>query len=290
LKKVNKVIIPVAGLGTRMIPATKSIPKEMLPIFDKPLIQIIVEEAIQAGFKNIIFVTHKNKSSIIDHFKKNLELEISLKKKKSKFLLKELNKLSKFNSYISTVEQEEIKGLGHAILCAKDLILDENFAVMLPDMIISYGRKKNFLEMKKNFEEYGNSSILLSKVEKSEVQNYGIAKFKKGIKTDNFFQLEEIVEKPLPNKSTSNLAAVGRYIFDNELLRFLSIEKPDSSGEIQLSGAISSFMKTKKKINGLILDGEFHDCGSKSGYIIANLAFSMKDKSVKKEVLKYLNK
>lgn len=288
---LNKVIIPLAGLGTRMLPATKEISKEMLPVSGKPVIHHIVQEAIDSGFSEIIFVLNKNKLAVENYFKKNTELESYLEKKRQISLLKEVKDISKLKTNILTTFQKEPKGLGHAILSAKSLISGEPFAVMLPDMILdSDHRKNNLAKMKEKFDKSGESSILLGRVNKSNVQNYGIAKLKEKSGKKLFFPLQDIIEKPTPQKAPSNLFVVGRYIFDNEILNFLAREKPDSKGEIQLSGAISSFLKSTNIVNGLLIEGEVHDCGSKIGYLIANLAFSVKDKNIKKEVLKYLKK
>ena len=291
MKKLKKVVIPMAGLGTRMLPATKVIPKELLPIAGKPIIQYIVEEAIGAEFSEIIFVTNSSKLSIESHFKTSSKLENKLKKQLKISLLKEIKKISRLKVKIINIEQKEPKGLGHAILSAKPLISKDPFAVMLPDMIIESNYKKNnFALMKENFEKTLEPSILLGRVKKSDVQNYGIVKFNKKSLKNTFFQLDDIIEKPSPKKAPSNLFVAGRYVFDNKIFDFLDREQPDSSGEIQLTGAISKYLRSLKKFNGLILEGKIHDCGSKLGYLIANIAFSFEDPSIKKEVLKYLKK
>ncbi len=291
MKKLKKVVIPMAGLGTRMLPATKVIPKELLPIAGKPIIQYIVEEAIGAEFSEIIFVTNSSKLSIESHFKTSSKLENKLKKQLKISLLKEIKKISRLKVKIINIEQKEPKGLGHAILSAKPLISKDPFAVMLPDMIIESNYKKNnFALMKENFEKTREPSILLGRVKKSDVQNYGIVKFNKKSLKNTFFQLDDIIEKPSPKKAPSNLFVAGRYVFDNKIFDFLDREQPDSSGEIQLTGAISKYLRSLKKFNGLILEGKIHDCGSKLGYLIANIAFSFEDPSIKKEVLKYLKK
>ena len=291
MKKLNKVVIPVAGLGIRMLPATKEVPKEMLPVAGKPIIHHIVNEAIESGFSEIIFVSHKSKESVEKYFLRNPKLELILEKKFQESLLDEIKNISNLGTKIVSILQDKPKGLGHAILCAKTLIAGEPFGVMLPDMILDYRRKKNsFAKMKKNFEEVGESSILLGKVKKSEVQNYGIAKFNKRDNKNRFFSLDDIVEKPEPKKAPSNLFAVGRYIFENEILSFLGKEKPDRSGEIQLTGAISNFLKSSKTLKGCLVEGDFYDCGNMIGYLIANLNFSIKDPTTKKEVFKLLKK
>ena len=291
MKKINKIIIPVAGLGTRMLPATKIIPKEMLPLDGKPIIQYIVMEAIKAGFSEIILVSSKDRIPLESHFEISPKLENVLKKTFRKSLLKEIKELSRLNVKILNVRQNVAKGLGHAILCAKSLISNEPFAVMLPDMVLDFNSKKNNLAiMKNNYERSGISSILLAKVKKSKVQNYGIAKVSKHKRNNLFFPIDDVIEKPTPDEAPSNLFVAGRYVLDNEIFKYLSEERPDSSGEIQLTGAISNFLKSKKELYGCLLDGKVYDCGSKLGYLIANLAFSLKDKDTKKEILKFIKK
>lgn len=288
---IKKVIVPIAGLGSRMLPVTKSIPKEMLPIDGTPIIQFVVEEALSSGFSEIIFITNSRKTSVKKYFKKNTEFEQAFKNKSNNPVYKLIKKISKFEEKITFVNQKSPKGLGHAILCAKSLIGNDPFAVMLPDMIIDSKEKKhNLALMKKNFDKSGESSILLGKIKKSDVQSYGIAKLKNKTRNNIFFPLADIIEKPSEKEAPSNFFVVGRYVFDNEILKFLSEERPDSTGEIQLSGAISNFLKTNRKLNGLLLDGEVYDCGSKLGYLSANLVFSFKDRNIKKEVLKVLKK
>lgn len=287
---LKKVIIPIAGFGTRMLPATKNISKEILPLNGIPIIQYIVNEALDSGFSEIIFITNKKKSLTVDYFEKDLILESFLRKISKKNLLKKMQAISNIKVKLTTVRQKKI-GLGAAILSAKSLISNQPFAVMLPDMIIDSNNKKNNLAlMKKNFERTGKSSLLLGKAKKSDIHKYGIAKFKKNSNKNNFFPIDDIVEKPSPKKAPSNLFAVGRYIFDNKILDFLSNEKPDSSGEIQLTGSISKYLKSSNKINGLIVQGDVHDCGNKLGFLIANLAFSFKDSKLRREVLKFINK
>ncbi len=289
MKKLKKVIIPAAGLGTRMLPATKVIQKEMLPLAGKPIIHYIVNEAIKAGFTEIILVTNENKISSESYFETSFELETALSKISNKTLLKEMREISNLKAKIINVKQNKPKGLGHAILTAESLILDEPFAVILPDMIIdSNYNLKNLALMKKNFEKTQVSSILLGKCKKSETQNYGIVKVKNKNSKNNFLEINDVIEKPNPKKAPSNLFVAGRYVFSNEILRYLNKEKPDLSGEIQLTGALYNFLKDSKTLKGLLLEGDIHDCGNKLGYLIANLAFSFKDKKIKREVLKFI--
>ena len=289
LNPVNKIIIPIAGLGTRMLPATKAIPKEMLPINNKPIIQHIVEEASEAGFKEVILVTHSSKYSVENHFDTSFELEAELEKRVKRALLKEIKSISKLNLAIHTVRQGKAKGLGHAILCAKSLIGEESFAIALPDMLVKGSNKKNNLSlMKLEFEQKGISSILLGKAKKEDINKYGIVKIKKNKTFSEMYEIEKIIEKPTLNSAPSNLFAVGRYIFKNKLMEYLSSAKPDKLGEIQLTEAIDKYLINQNQVLGLKLSGEFFDCGDKLGYLKANIEYAKEDPQLKKELLKYL--
>ena len=291
MKKISKVVIPVAGLGTRMLPVTKTIPKEMLPILNKPIIQYIVEEAIYAGFEEIILVTHSSKYSIENHFDKSFELEATLEKRVKRGMLKEIREISKLNISLQSVRQGEAKGLGHAVLCAKRLIGKEPFAVILPDMLIS---KKNgntgdsLKEMRSNFEKYEISSILLGKAKKADIPKYGIAQIKKNSELPGLGLVEKIIEKPSIKKAPSNLYAVGRYIFNNDFFKYLSKVKPDKFNEIQLTGAIEDYIKDNNKVNAFSLEGDMFDCGDNIEYILANLEFALKDPVMKTKIKNYL--
>ena len=291
MKKINKVVIPVAGLGTRMLPATKAIPKEMLPVANKPIIQYIVEEAIYAGFKEIILITHSSKHSIENHFDKNFELESTLEKKVKRGMLKEIKALSKLNVSIQSIRQGEAKGLGHAILCAKRLIGKEPFGVILPDMLISKNNGNaadSLKEMRLNFEKEEISSVLLGKAKKVDIPKYGIAQIKKNSKLSGLGLIEKIIEKPSIKKAPSNLYAAGRYIFNNDFFTYLSKVKPDKSNEIQLTDAIEHYIKDGKKVRAFPLEGDIFDCGDNVEYILANLAFAMKDPIMKSKIKNYL--
>ncbi len=291
MEKLKKIIIPVAGLGTRMLPATKVIPKEMLPVLNKPIIQYIVEEVVYAGFKEIILVTHSSKYSIENHFDKSFELEATLEKRVKRGMLKEIREISKLNISLQSVRQGEAKGLGHAVLCAKRLIGKEPFAVILPDMLIS---KKNgntgdsLKEMRSNFEKYEISSILLGKAKKADIPKYGIAQIKKNSELPGLGLVEKIIEKPSIKKAPSNLYAVGRYIFNNDFFKYLSKVKPDKFNEIQLTGAIEDYIKDNNKVNAFSLEGDMFDCGDNIEYILANLEFALKDPVMKTKIKNYL--
>ncbi len=291
--KLNKAIIPVAGLGTRMLPATKAIPKEMLPVLNKPVIQYIVEEVIYAGFEEIILVSHSSKYSIENHFDKSFELEATLEKRVKRGMLKEIRAISRLNISLQSIRQGEAKGLGHAILCAKKLIGKEPFAVVLPDMLISKNKGNagdSLKEMKKNFEIHETSSLLLGKVKKTDISKYGIAKIRENSKPPGLGFIEKIIEKPSIEKAPSDLYAVGRYIFTNDFFKYLSKAKPDKSNEIQLTDAIDLFINDKKKVNACLLDGKIFDCGENIQLILANLEFAMKNPLMKSQIKNYLKK
>tara|TARA_A100001015_G_scaffold272276_1_gene326718 strand:+ start:10990 stop:11871 length:882 start_codon:yes stop_codon:yes gene_type:complete len=282
---LNKVIIPVAGLGTRMLPATKVIPKEMLPIVDKPIIQYVVEEVISAGFEEIILVTHSSKNSIENHFDTSFELETTLERRIKRSLLRDIKNISRLKSKIFSVRQGEAKGLGHAILQARELINGEAFAVVLPDRVMntysSNIKKDNLAKMKKEFLKKKESLILLEKVKKQEVHKYGIAKLRTPFKSDSSItRLEDIIEKPRKEFAPSQYAAVGRYIFENDIFEFIE-QKSSKNKEIEITDAIKRFIKNGRTVNSLILKGECFDCGDKIGYLksIVEIASNRKDLS-----------
>ncbi len=290
-KKIRKVVIPVAGLGTRMLPATKAIPKEMLPILNKPIIQYIVEEIIYAGFKEIILVTHSSKYSIENHFDKSFELEATLEKRVKRGMLKEIRAISKLNITMQSIRQGQAMGLGHAILCAKKIVAEEPFAIVLPDMLIS---KKDGIDgdslkkMRLSFEKNEISSILLGKAKKADISKYGIAKIKKNTKLPGLGEIKKIIEKPTIKKAPSNLYAAGRYIFNNNFFEYLSKVKPDKSNEIQLTDAIDNYIKDENKVSAFPLEGNIFDCGDNTEYILANLEFAMREPSMKTKIKNYL--
>ena len=293
MKKINKIVIPVAGLGTRMLPATKAIPKEMLAVVNKPIIQYIVEEAIYAGFKEIVLVTHSSKYPIENHFDKSFELEATLEKRVKRGMLKEIRAISKLNVSIQSIRQGEAKGLGHAILCAKRLVGKEPFAVILADMLISNENGNagySLKEMKINYEKHETSSALLGKAKKADISKYGIAQIKKNSKLPGLGLIEKIIEKPSIKRAPSNLYAAGRYIFNYDFFTYLSKVKPDKSAEIQLTDAIDNYIKDGKKVSAFALEGNMFDCGDNTEYILANLEFAMKDPIMKAKIKNYLKK
>ena len=296
MKKLRKAIIPVAGLGTRMLPATKVIPKEMLPIIKKPIIQYVVEEVIEAGFKDIIFVTHSSKNSIENHFDRSFELESTLEKRVKRSLLKEIKSISKLKVNISSIRQPEALGLGHAILQAKDIVEDEPFAVILPDRVMNPyeqdAKKKNLSFMKLEFEKLQSSLILFEKVSKKEVSNYGIAKLSKSNKK-NMMLLDDIVEKPTIKNAPSNYAVVGRYIFTSEIfneLEAMTKLKKNTSKEIELTDAIRGLLKKNKNVFAAFLKGECFDCGNPIGYFKSIVEVALSHPELKIEFRKILSR
>lgn len=280
LRKIRKAVIPVAGLGTRMLPATKAIPKEMLPLVDKPLIQYIVNECIAAGIEDIILVTHSSKNSIENHFDTSFELEAMLEKRVKRQLLSEVQSICPQHVTISSVRQGLAKGLGHAILCAYSLIGDEPFAVLLPDVIIdefeSNLTKDNLKAMLMRYEETGRSQIMVESVPESLVSNYGIADCQKHqLQPGESVEVVNLVEKPAINEAPSNLAVVGRYVLSEGIWPLLAKTPIGAGDEIQLTDAIDMLLQNEiVEIYGII--GRSHDCGSKITYAKAFVEYAMK--------------
>tara|TARA_B100000886_G_scaffold326728_1_gene273502 strand:- start:3140 stop:4045 length:906 start_codon:yes stop_codon:yes gene_type:complete len=266
--KLSKAIVPVAGLGTRMLPATKVIPKEMLPIIDKPIIQYVVEEIINAGFDEIIFVTHSSKNSIEDHFDTSFELETTLEKRVKRSLLKEIKSISKLNGTIISIRQSEAKGLGHAILQAKEIVGNESFAVILPDRVMHKSEKNlanNLSAMRDKFIKFGKSIILLEKVSSKDSEKYGIAKLERKKNKLGINRILDIVEKPSPKKAPSNFAVVGRYIFKPEIFNYIESDS-SSNKEIEITDAIKRLINSEEEVYATFLEGKCFDCGNKIGY------------------------
>ena len=272
--KIKKAIFPVGGLGTRFLPATKSMPKEMLPIVDKPLIQYAVEEAANAGIEEFIFVTGRNKSSIEDHFDHSTELEQTLSAKNKIDALKLIKNMMRAPGSVSYVRQQDPSGLGHAIWCARNFVHDEPVAVLLADDLIL--GKSAISEMIENYESGNMVSIM--EIEKKETKSYGIIKPSKI--SGKIIDVEDIVEKPDINDAPSNLAVVGRYIIEPGIFDYLSNFKKGAGGEIQLTDALADRIKSVP-LRGLVFSGRRIDCGSKIGFLKANIAFAMERKDIK---------
>jgi UTP--glucose-1-phosphate uridylyltransferase len=289
---IKKAIIPVAGLGTRMLPATKAIPKEMLPIVDKPLIQYIVNECANAGINEIVLVTQSSKNAIENHFDKSFELEATLEKRVKRQLLDEIKSICPKNVKIVHVRQGEAKGLGHAVLQARTVIGDNPFVVMLPDVIIdeyeSNLKTDNLSLMVKNFNKSQFSQIMVEEVPINDVNKYGIIDcINTNLHSGNTSQISSIVEKPEPNLAPSNLAVVGRYVFSKNIWNFLETTKIGLGNEIQLTDAIAEFLK-HERIDAFKINGNSHDCGSKLGYMMANVKYALKHPDLQNDFKLYL--
>ena len=282
--KLNKVVFPVAGLGSRFFPATKATPKEMLPIADKPLIQYAVEEALDAGFTELIFVTAKSKTSIRDHFDSKLSTNLSNLTEEKRELLSKMNEIIPKGVSCKYIFQEEPLGLGHAILQAKPLINDEPFAVILADDLID--SKTGTLKQMVDLYNDSNSSIIsVQKIDKTSSIHYGIVSL--GEKTQSKIKLTDIVEKPLPKNAPSNLGVVGRYIFCNQILNFLENISFGTGNEIQLTDGIKLMLSTYP-VYAYEFEGTRYDCGDKLGFIKANIEYALKNKTFGADLKDYL--
>lgn len=283
--KVKKAVIPVAGLGTRMLPATKAIPKEMLPLVDKPLIQYVVNECIAAGINEIILVTHSSKNSIENHFDTSFELEAILEKRVKRQLLAEIQAICPPHVTIMQVRQGLAKGLGHAILCAHPLVGNKPVAVVLPDVIIdeykSNPQTDNLAEMLKRFEETGCSQILVEPVD--DVTHYGVVDCHgESLQQGESIKIVGVVEKPAADKAPSNLSIVGRYVLSADIWVLLEKTPPGTGNEIQLTDAIAMLID-KETVEAYHLKGLSHDCGNKLGYMQAFVEYGLRHKSLGKK-------
>lgn len=280
--KVLKAVIPVAGLGTRMLPATKAIPKEMLPVVDKPLIQYVVSECIAAGIKQIVLVTHSSKNSIENHFDKSFELESMLEKRVKRQLLEEVQAICPKDVTIMHVRQGEAKGLGHAVLCALPLVGDAPFAVVLPDVLIdgydSDLSQENLAKMVSLYEQTGVSQVMVEPVPQQMVSSYGVVDIGgEALASDASVKMTAVVEKPAVNQAPSNLAVVGRYVFSKQIWQCLKRTPVGAGDEIQLTDAIALLME-KETVNAYRITGRSHDCGNKLGYMQAFVEYGLRDK------------
>ena len=282
---VKKAIIPAAGLGTRFLPATKSMPKEMLPIVDVPSIQYIVEEAVKSGIKEILIITNPYKKCIEDHFDKTFELEERLSRSGK---LKELEMIHEISEMVDLffVRQKEPKGLGHAVLCAKAFVGNEPFAVMLGDDVVANKEGKPAIkQLMEQYEVTGSSILGVQAVPMEETGKYGIVKTGSMV-TEGLYELEDMIEKPKINPP-GNLAVLGRYILTPGIFEHLKDQKPGALGEIQLTDAIVSLMK-KEKVHAYQFQGTRYDIGDKVGYLKAILDFALERESLRKPLMDYI--
>jgi len=282
---IRTAVFPVAGLGTRFLPATKANPKEMLPVVDKPLIQYAVEEAVAAGVTEMVFVTSSSKRAIEDHFDRNFELETVLAQRGKDKLLSIVNDILPKGVTCVYIRQPEALGLGHAVLCAKNVVGNNPFAVILADDLIDDGERGCLAQMTALFEQQQCSLLGVEEVGHDETDKYGIVKADRG--SERYGRMEQIVEKPKPADAPSNLAVVGRYILTPRIFELLETTGAGAGGEIQLTDAIAELLKEET-----VLAYQFHgrrfDCGDKLGYLTATVEYALKHPDLKHEFLDYL--
>lgn len=289
---IRKAVIPVAGLGTRMLPATKAIPKEMLPVVDKPLIQYVVNEAVRAGIKEIVLVTHASKNSIENHFDTSFELEATLEKRVKRQLLSEVKKICPPDVTIMHVRQGEAKGLGHAILCARPLVGDAPFAILLPDVLIDDAHcdlaKDNLAAMIQDFDQTGHSQILVEPVTEEQVDQFGIVDIGgEHLAQGKSTSIHDMVEKPARDEAPSNLAVVGRYVLSADIWPLLSKTPQGKGDEVQLTDTIAMLME-QATVDAHHITGKSHDCGNKLGLMMANVEYGLRHTEFGESFREYL--
>jgi UTP--glucose-1-phosphate uridylyltransferase len=283
--KITKAIFPAAGLGTRFLPATKASPKEMLPLVDKPLIQYVVEEAVESGIEDVVLVTGRGKRAIEDHFDVAFELEEDLRTKGKHKLLSEMQRIANMVTFCY-IRQKQALGLGHAVLTGKLVIGDEPFAVLLGDDIID-AKVPVLRQMMDVYNRYPTTILAIQKVPRSQTSHYGIidaTKIEHGI-----YRVKDLVEKPLPSKAPSNFAIIGRYILTPEIFTALEQTKPGKGGEIQLTDGLRLLME-KQPIYAYEFEGVRHDAGDKLGFLKATVEFGLQNKEFGSEFRRYLKK
>lgn len=285
-QKITKAVFPVAGLGTRFLPATKASPKEMLPIVDKPLIQYAVEEAIAAGIDTMIFVTGRNKRAIPDHFDKAYELEKELEAKGKLRVLEMVKTILPSHVSCIFIRQSEALGLGHAVLCAKPVVGDEPFAVILADDLVEDGKRGCMAQMTQQFAKTPHSILAVERVDPNETDKYGIVKTT-DTDNDKIGEVQSIVEKPKPDVAPTNLGVIGRYILTPAIFSEIENTGKGAGNEIQLTDAIASLL-TKEKVLAYEFEGKRYDCGAKLGFLIATVEQALLHEELKDDFLDYL--
>jgi UTP--glucose-1-phosphate uridylyltransferase len=285
MKKIRKAVFPVAGLGTRFLPATKASPKEMLPIVDKPLIQYAAEEAIAAGINQLIFVTSGSKRAIEDHFDKNQDLEDELKRRKKMGLLEMVKYVVPKGVSCIYIRQQEALGLGHAVLCAKPIVGDEPFAVILADDLIDGEEQSCLSQMVKIYEQQDCSVIAVEEVEQSDTDKYGIISPEQLY--EGVLKMKDIVEKPAPDKAPSTLAVVGRYLLTPGIFDHLERTEKGAGDEIQLTDAIAKLL-IEEQVLACQFKGIRYDCGDKLGYLLATINYALQHKNLCEAFKKHL--
>ena len=281
---IKKAVLPVAGIGTRFLPASKATPKEMLPIIDKPLVQYAVEEAIEIGIEEIIFITNDEKHSIKKHFENNQKLEQKLLRKNKEEFVEKLNPKIFKDIKFHYVIQEEQNGLGDAVLKAESLINGEAFALLLPDDLF-FSKKSCLSQLSSIFLNTNASTIAVNKIDKNNIHKYGV--IKPGKEKNDAILIDDIIEKPLVEDAPSDIAVCGRYIFTSTIFDHLKKIELDKSGEIQLTDAIRSLL-SEEQVYAKIYEGEKFDCGSKMGFVHATIALALRDESISQDINKII--
>jgi len=270
MKKLRKAVLPVAGFGTRVLPATKTIPKEMLPVVDRPALQYVVDEAREAGIEHFVFVTGRNKGAIEDYFDRAYELEYSLQAKGKTEIYDALDADTPEAGTMSFVRQQSAKGLGHAIWCARDVIGDDPFAILLPDVLVK-AKKSCLAQMVEAYDKVGGNIIAVDAVPEDRVSSYGVIAPKS--RDGRLIEMSGMVEKPPVSEAPSNLKITGRYILQPKIMEILKTQAAGAGGEIQLTDAMASLMK-EQSFHAYEYEGQDYDCGSKIGYFEAVLAYA----------------
>ena len=286
-RKVTKAIFPVAGLGTRFLPATKSVPKEIMTLVDRPLIQYAIDEARAAGITDFIFVTSRGKSALEDYFDSAPELERALKEKGKKELLEIVEATNMKSGRSAYIRQNMPKGLGHAVWCARRLIGDEPFAVMLPDDVIA-ADKPCLQQMVEAYEEVGGSMVAAMRVPEEKASSYGILDVENE-RPGGLSKVRAMVEKPPAGEAPSNLAVIGRYILTPDVMNNLNGAEKGAGGEIQLTDAIAKEITEGRGVHGFQFEGQRFDCGSKAGFLQATVSFALARDDLQEEFFRYLS-
>jgi UTP--glucose-1-phosphate uridylyltransferase len=282
MKRLRKAVFPVAGLGTRFLPATKAMPKEMLTVVDRPLIQYAVEEALEAGIEQIIFVTGRGKTALEDHFDVAYELEAVMRGRGKPLDALDSTRLPA--GAIASVRQQEPLGLGHAVWCARELVGDEPFAVLLPDDLM-VGRPGCLAQMVEAYDKVGGNIVCVEEVPRERTASYGIVD--PGARDGRLTEVKGLVEKPKPEDAPSNLGIVGRYILQPEVMAILDAKERGAGGEIQLTDAMAKLIGSQP-FHGVTVEAERHDCGDKIGFVKANLALALKRDDVAPAIRAFL--